>query len=111
MTLPYDSCRLYLHLRNKACADATDGVESLLGTHRVITLSDDNTELDDLGLTPSQADEALDILLKSSLVASLSEEQDQKWKEAHPGHHGKLLSISLCDDLTAATVVFGQMNS
>lgn len=106
MTPPSDACRLYLHLRNKACADAEPGTRSEESS-AIVSFASDHGEGQEVGLDRAQALEAIEQLCETELVQRLTTQEQQEWMREHPGPHDLLLRVGFCDDLTAATVVLG----
>ncbi len=103
MTLPYDSCRLFIHLRNKAFAEAPPNGD----TARPVGFDTDHGEPEAIGLTCDRVRNALKRLRETELIASAPREFETSWRESNPeAECNTVVMVQSCDDLTAATTLF-----
>ncbi len=96
MTQPFDSCRLFFAMRDKAWASGEPGV------------IDVDCDLDDspaLDMTGAGTRVAMDHLLEAQLVHRLTPRQEQRLGlEPRPGRSPRLF-VEPMDDLMAATIL------
>lgn len=107
MALPIDSCRLYFCLRNRAYSEAVSDSAVEPGTPGVVEFDKLHEEPAELGLTQEQTRHALDRLVDAGLIHRLTPEQERLWHRASRTTHEDAWFVEPCDDLTAATILFG----
>ncbi|MHC4108023.1 MAG: hypothetical protein ACYSTY_08060 [Planctomycetota bacterium] len=108
MTLPYDSCRLFYHLRNTAYGDGGDQEPRDGSPCGLIDLDREINRLGALGVSREDARLAVDDLVDAELVHRLTPDEEKDWglDDGSNGHN--VLFVEPLDDLTAATILFAR---
>lgn len=108
MTQPYESCRLFFYLRQKAYIDSEPTPERDQAMRGVVRFDPDDCRENGLELSEIDVDRALSDLLESSLVRRLTEDEAASCAMGlRPGSTDPLF-VEAVDDLTAATILFGE---
>ena len=105
MSLPFDSCKLYFYMRDKAFMESE--CECRMGATKcpTVTLGHDREELGAVGVTQLHSHHALTQLQCCDLVRRLTPIEEKAWERLHPGPHDNVYCVHACDDLTAATII------
>ncbi len=99
MSQPFDSCRLYFTLRNRAWAHPGSARQ---GTFGLIDIDREIEHPDDVGLSRDEMLEAIKSLEEANLLHEItSQEADRLGLE----HHQHRVYVEVVDDLTAATIL------
>ena len=102
MSQPFDSCRLYFLLRDRAWAHPGSATH---GTYGLIDLDQELEHPGDVGLSRDQVQTAMRGLMEASLVHEVTAQEEQRFGLEHHAHR---LFVEAVDDLTAATLLLSR---
>ncbi len=106
MTLPFDCCRLYFYLRNKAYEQITTDSNAQSMGRGIVDLDHDHPQVRELELSETETRQALDKLVDAELVHRLRPQEEYELELADRAHREDALFVEPCDDLTAAIIIF-----